>query len=29
MGCRVVAVCADMGLLKTAAQTVQKHFMQK
>jgi 2-dehydro-3-deoxyglucarate aldolase len=29
MGCRVVAVCADMGLLKGAAQTVQKHFMQK
>ena len=29
MGCRVVAVCADMGLLKTAAQTVQKQFMQK
>jgi 2-dehydro-3-deoxyglucarate aldolase len=29
MGCRVVAVCADMGLLKAAAQTVQKHFMQK
>ncbi|RDK00727.1 2-dehydro-3-deoxyglucarate aldolase [Paraburkholderia lacunae] len=28
MGCRVVAVCADMGLLKGAAQTVQKHFMQ-
>lgn len=28
MGCRVVAVCADMGLLKNAAQTVQKHFMQ-
>jgi 2-dehydro-3-deoxyglucarate aldolase len=29
MGCRVVAVCADMGLLKGAAQAVQKHFMQK
>jgi 2-dehydro-3-deoxyglucarate aldolase len=29
MGCRIVAVCADMGLLKNAAQTVQKHFMQK
>ncbi|CAB3745271.1 5-keto-4-deoxy-D-glucarate aldolase [Paraburkholderia sediminicola] len=29
MGCRVIAVCADMGLLKAAAQTVQKHFMQK
>jgi len=29
MGCRVIAVCADMGLLKGAAQTVQKHFMQK
>lgn len=29
MGCRVVAVCADMGLLKAAAQTVQQHFMQK
>jgi 2-dehydro-3-deoxyglucarate aldolase len=22
-------VCADMGMLKNAAQTVQKHFMQK
>jgi 2-dehydro-3-deoxyglucarate aldolase len=29
MGCRIIAVCADMGLLKNAAQTVQKHFMQK
>jgi len=29
MGARVVAVCADLGLLKGAAQTVQKHFMQK
>ncbi|MEW9583685.1 2-dehydro-3-deoxyglucarate aldolase [Paraburkholderia sp. DGU8] len=29
MGCRIVAVCADMGLLKNAAQTVQKQFMQK
>ncbi|SIT48893.1 alpha-dehydro-beta-deoxy-D-glucarate aldolase [Paraburkholderia ribeironis] len=28
MGCRVIAVCADMGLLKAAAQSVQKHFMQ-
>jgi 2-dehydro-3-deoxyglucarate aldolase len=29
MGCRVIAVCADMGMLKGAAQAVQKHFMQK
>ncbi|NYH17263.1 2-dehydro-3-deoxyglucarate aldolase [Paraburkholderia bryophila] len=29
MGCRVIAVCADIGLLKNAAQTVQHHFMQK
>ncbi|WP_144137568.1 2-dehydro-3-deoxyglucarate aldolase [Paraburkholderia sp. BCC1884] len=29
MGCRVIAVCADMGLLKGAAQAVQNHFMQK
>ncbi|WP_213303869.1 2-dehydro-3-deoxyglucarate aldolase [Paraburkholderia sacchari] len=29
MGARVVAVCADLGLLKGAAQAVQKHFMQK
>ena len=29
MGSRVVAVCADMGLLKAGAQSVQKHFMQK
>jgi 2-dehydro-3-deoxyglucarate aldolase len=29
MGARIVAVCADMGLLKGAAQTVQQHFMQK
>ncbi|MFL9919824.1 2-dehydro-3-deoxyglucarate aldolase [Paraburkholderia fungorum] len=29
MGCRVIAVCADMGLLKAGAQAVQKHFMQK
>lgn len=29
MGCSVIAVCADMGLLKGAAQAVQKHFMQK
>nr|WKF61011.1 5-keto-4-deoxy-D-glucarate aldolase [Paraburkholderia busanensis] len=29
MGCSVIAVCADMGLLKNAAQTVQQHFMQK
>ncbi|MGF6774356.1 2-dehydro-3-deoxyglucarate aldolase [Paraburkholderia sp. GAS199] len=29
MGCRVIAVCADMGMLKSAAQSVQKHFMQK
>lgn len=29
MGCQVVAVCADMGLLRNAAQAVQKHFMQK
>ncbi|MCC8396604.1 2-dehydro-3-deoxyglucarate aldolase [Paraburkholderia sp. MMS20-SJTR3] len=27
MGARVVAVCADLGLLKGAAQAVQKHFM--
>ena len=29
MGARVVAVCADMGLLKGAAQAAQQHFMQK
>ncbi len=29
MGCKIVAVCADMGLLRNAAQAVQKHFMQK
>ncbi|CAM2188540.1 4-hydroxy-2-oxoheptanedioate aldolase [Paraburkholderia sacchari] len=29
MGARVVAVCADLGLLKGAARAVQKHFMQK
>jgi 2-dehydro-3-deoxyglucarate aldolase len=29
MGCSIVAVCADMGLLKGAAQAAQKHFMQK
>jgi 2-dehydro-3-deoxyglucarate aldolase len=29
MGCRVIAVCADLGLLKGAAQSAQKHFMQK
>jgi 2-dehydro-3-deoxyglucarate aldolase len=29
MGCQVIAVCADMGLLRNAAQAVQKHFMQK
>ncbi|MGF6732226.1 2-dehydro-3-deoxyglucarate aldolase [Paraburkholderia youngii] len=29
MGARVVAVCADLGLLKGAAQAAQKHFMQK
>ena len=28
MGCQVIAVCADMGLLRNAAQAVQKHFMQ-
>lgn len=29
MGCQVIAVCADMGLLRNAAQAVQKHFMVK
>jgi 2-dehydro-3-deoxyglucarate aldolase len=29
MGSTLVAVCADMGLLRNAAQAVQKHFMQK
>ncbi|WP_345814702.1 2-dehydro-3-deoxyglucarate aldolase [Paraburkholderia sp. PREW-6R] len=29
MGSSVVAVCADMGLLKNAAQAVQHHFSQK
>jgi 2-dehydro-3-deoxyglucarate aldolase len=29
MGARVVAVCADMGLLKGAAQAAHQHFMQK
>jgi 2-dehydro-3-deoxyglucarate aldolase len=29
MGCTIVAVCADMGLLRNAAQAVQKNFMQK
>ena len=29
MGSSVVAVCADMGLLKGAAQTVQQHFKRK
>jgi 2-dehydro-3-deoxyglucarate aldolase len=29
MGCKVIAVCADMGLLRNAAQAVQKHFMQQ
>jgi 2-dehydro-3-deoxyglucarate aldolase len=29
MGCTIVAVCADLGLLRNAAQAVQKHFMQK
>jgi 2-dehydro-3-deoxyglucarate aldolase len=29
MGCKIVAVCADMGLLRNAAQGVQKHFMRK
>lgn len=28
MGCRVVAVCADLGLLKAGAQAVRQHFMQ-
>jgi 2-dehydro-3-deoxyglucarate aldolase len=28
MGSTLVAVCADMGLLRNAAQGVQKHFMQ-
>jgi 2-dehydro-3-deoxyglucarate aldolase len=28
MGSRVVAVCADLGLLKAGAQAVQQHFMQ-
>jgi 2-dehydro-3-deoxyglucarate aldolase len=28
MGCTIVAVCADLGLLRNAAQAVQKHFMQ-
>lgn len=29
MGSTLVAVCADMGLLRNAAQAVQKHFAQK
>ncbi|MDE1180743.1 2-dehydro-3-deoxyglucarate aldolase [Paraburkholderia sp.] len=29
MGCRVVSVCADMGLLKGAAQSVQQHFIRR
>ncbi|MGF6757717.1 2-dehydro-3-deoxyglucarate aldolase [Paraburkholderia sp. GAS334] len=27
MGCQVVAVCADLGLLRNAAQAVHKHFI--
>ncbi|MEC5408695.1 2-dehydro-3-deoxyglucarate aldolase [Paraburkholderia sp. MPAMCS5] len=29
MGCRVVSVCADLGLLRNAAQAVHQHFIQK
>lgn len=29
MGCQVVAVCADLGLLRGAAQAVQKHFIHE
>jgi 2-dehydro-3-deoxyglucarate aldolase len=28
MGSTLVAVCADMGLLRSAAQAVQIHFVQ-
>jgi 2-dehydro-3-deoxyglucarate aldolase len=29
MGCRVIAVCADLGLLRNAAQAVHQHFIRK
>ena len=29
MGCRVIAVCADLGLLRNAAQAVHQHFIKK
>ncbi|MBW0448214.1 2-dehydro-3-deoxyglucarate aldolase [bacterium M00.F.Ca.ET.228.01.1.1] len=29
MGCRVIAVCADLGLLRNAAQDVHRHFIKK
>jgi 2-dehydro-3-deoxyglucarate aldolase len=29
MGCQVVAVCADLGLLRGAAQAVHKHFIHE
>ncbi len=28
MGCRVIAVCADLGLLRNAAQAVHQHFIK-
>jgi 2-dehydro-3-deoxyglucarate aldolase len=27
LGCTLVAVCADLGLLRNAAQAVKKHFI--